>query len=805
MTTLAEHMIVARAENRPMLEKSMYDLWASRIRLFIKGKKHGTMMLDSIDNGPLVYPTVEENGQTRPKKYFELTEDRVKMLMKGTKLSYQERECRLYNLFDKFAHVPSETLYEYYWRFSQLINDMHTIGMTMQQVQINTKFLNALPSEWSKFVTEVKLDKSFYTTKYSDSLDFIANSPTLYNPSQSPQHSAGPLRVVKCYNYQGEGHMVRHCTQAKRPRNAAWFKEKLMLAEAQEAAFQIDDLDAYESDCDDLSSAKAFLMANLSSCDHKVLFEVPYFESYLNDMINQDVQEMQYFEQTHVDDFEDNEIHSGSNIISYSRYLKESQDAVLQDTNSSAPNDLLVLSLVEQMTDHVAHLDKENQINKMVNESLTIELERYKDRITILEQRLNQEIDTLKETLSNNVKERESLSKTINVFKTESKEKECNVIAKEHVMVFVIDDEETLILEEESRSKTLVKHAFDKTLLDENTKVQPVFNQMEDAFDQCSVDKNVFEIQIKQLRIDNDKLLNQIMSQEIMHIVANSVDILDVKKSCAKNCNNIENELRKLKGKNVVNTMVSKPNANLALGIFKLDIEPISLRLKNNKDAHKELLVHASQTCSNSSKPRVKPTTSASESKPSGNTKNNKITNALVKHSIRNVRFKSSCAICNKCLFDANHDMCLVDYVNVRLKSKSKRNKKRKGWKPTSKVFTDVGYKQKPSGRFFTIDGNSCPLTRITPKKILHLKETTPKSVETPKPEIKVYSRRPKQIKSAGLSKKAKILKSKIANNSEPTHLWGSNATYVLSSSSIVDDRLSKLFSGIWTLDVQNI
>nr|GFC84631.1 hypothetical protein [Tanacetum cinerariifolium] len=79
--------------------------------------------------------------------------DRVKMLMKDTELSYQEHECRLYNLFDKFTYVQGETLYEYYWRFSQLINDMHTIGMTMQQVQFNTKFLNALPSEWIKFVT----------------------------------------------------------------------------------------------------------------------------------------------------------------------------------------------------------------------------------------------------------------------------------------------------------------------------------------------------------------------------------------------------------------------------------------------------------------------------------------------------------------------------------------------------------------------------------------------------------------------------------------------------------------------------
>ncbi|GKE17598.1 retrovirus-related pol polyprotein from transposon TNT 1-94 [Tanacetum coccineum] len=129
--------------------------------------------------------------------------------------------------------------------------------------------------------------------------------------------AAGQPRVVKCYNCQGEGHMARQCTQPKRPRNAAWFKEKLMLAEAQEAgqildeeqlafladlsisealvsqqtipqnsAFQTDDLDAYDSDCDYLSSAKAVLIANLLSRDPEVLFEVPYSDSYPNDMIN---------------------------------------------------------------------------------------------------------------------------------------------------------------------------------------------------------------------------------------------------------------------------------------------------------------------------------------------------------------------------------------------------------------------------------------------------------------------------------------------------------------------------------------
>ncbi|GKC71144.1 hypothetical protein Tco_1117027 [Tanacetum coccineum] len=75
MTTLAEHITVAVAENRsPMLDKSMYNSWASRIRLFIKGNKNGRMMLDSIDNDSLVYPTVVgEDEQTKPKKYSELT------------------------------------------------------------------------------------------------------------------------------------------------------------------------------------------------------------------------------------------------------------------------------------------------------------------------------------------------------------------------------------------------------------------------------------------------------------------------------------------------------------------------------------------------------------------------------------------------------------------------------------------------------------------------------------------------------------------------------------------------------------
>ncbi|GJX71473.1 hypothetical protein Tco_0308644 [Tanacetum coccineum] len=54
------------------------------------------------------------------------------------------------------------------------------------------------------------------------------------------------------------------------------------------AAFQTDDLDAYDSDCDDIYSTKAVLMANLSSYDLDVLSDVPNSETYqTDDMINQ--------------------------------------------------------------------------------------------------------------------------------------------------------------------------------------------------------------------------------------------------------------------------------------------------------------------------------------------------------------------------------------------------------------------------------------------------------------------------------------------------------------------------------------
>ncbi|GJU88556.1 hypothetical protein Tco_1300979 [Tanacetum coccineum] len=228
-------MIVAGANNHPpMLEKSMYNSWQNRMFLYIKGKEHGRMMLNSVLNGPLVYGTIEIDGVTRTKTYEELTDQEklqddcdvraTNIVLQRTELSQQERECKLYDDLGRFTSVKGESLHEYYLRFAQLMNDMHTIGMTMQQVQVNTKFLNTLPPEWSKFMTDVKLARNMHTTNFDqlyaylsqheahvtevclmrerflDPLALIANNPHIpsyqtnqqsqYNPTHYQQHSS---------------------------------------------------------------------------------------------------------------------------------------------------------------------------------------------------------------------------------------------------------------------------------------------------------------------------------------------------------------------------------------------------------------------------------------------------------------------------------------------------------------------------------------------------------------------------------------------------------------------------------------
>ncbi|GKA02665.1 retrovirus-related pol polyprotein from transposon TNT 1-94 [Tanacetum coccineum] len=178
--------------------------------------------------------------------------------------------------------------------------------------------------------------------------------------------------------------------------------------------------------------------------------------------------------------------------------------------------------------------------------------------------------------------------------------------------------------------------------------------------------------------------------------------------------------------------------------------------------------------------------------KPSGN--------ANVQHSKLNTNFELICVKCNSFMFDARHELCFLEFVsdmNVCSKSKSiKKAKKKEEWKPTGKVFTKIRYNWRPKGTTFTLVGNACPLTRITATNKVAFREPVALEVVAQEPVVtKVYTRRPKVHKTIGSNIKPKIAKSMISNKMELGTSRGSNTSVAPSSSSLVNIRPMRVAS----------
>ncbi|GJX76431.1 retrovirus-related pol polyprotein from transposon TNT 1-94 [Tanacetum coccineum] len=817
------------------------------MELYMMNRPHGRMILASVEKGPLVWPTITVDGVTRPKEYTELTPaetiqadcdikainiilqglpteiyalvsqhrvakdiwEKIKLLMQGTSLTKQERECKLYDEFDKFTYKKGESLHEYYLRFTLLLNDMNIYKMPLEQFQVNTKFLNTLPAEWSKFVTDVKLVKDLHTTnvdqihayleqherhanevrlmheRNSDPLALVASHQMTQSPYQSHQHSylnsqhqqfvspyqtsqygspfefqqysvnqsstphsityppnnyqtsvhhnvyspsssipqieysptvnqqsefsqldsgttrtftpgasrsnSGKQRIVTCYNCKGYGHMSKQCTKPRRKRDDSWFKDEVLLVQAQasgqilheeeltfladpgileaqatqtvithNAAYQANNLDAYDSDCDKLNSANVALMENLSHYGSDALAEVHNHDNANNNMINQAVQ------------------------------------AAIQNSNSSTQQDALILSVIEQLKSQVVNCTKINLKNKSVNDTLTTELERYKEQVKVLKEGQNVDLrsndnvldsisllkDDFKKEESKNIDREIALEKRIKqldniVFKRDQSAQTVhmltkpqffydhttkqalgfqnplylkkaqqlepklymgNVIKKTNAIV-IPDSEETLFLAKESHLKMLLKqkdpimlenknsvnslepnlssiptkvevpkelpkvsmvntslkklkhhlagfdvvvkerttptaitkgswglehtkscfrdeiipfvkaqkdlfNTFNQYLVDELSEVQNVFHQMEQAMEQHRLESKTFEVKMNQVLNENEQLLEQVISKDIVNKLVNSyVNIASVNVHECEKCLKLETEL----------------------------------------------------------------------------------------------------------------------------------------------------------------------------------------------------------------------------------------------------------------------
>ncbi|GKE27255.1 hypothetical protein Tco_1442639, partial [Tanacetum coccineum] len=470
-------------------------------------------------------------------------------------------------------------------------------------------------------------------------------------------------------------------------------------------------------------------------------------------------------------------------------------------------------------------------------------------------------------------------------------------------------------------------NTFDQYLIDELSEVQSVFHQMEQAVEQHRLESITFKVKMNQVLNKNERLLEQVISKDIVNIIVNSsVDNACVNMHECEKCLKLETELLNnndfikneiydklfrsyttlekyyislevdtqlnqeifqrdnlVSNQTLVNNVVTKHTIDPEM--LKIDVEPITPKLLNNNTSHstyikhtqeeaavlrdlvehvkanypldhplesacrytkqiQDLLTNISKTCPSihnsgeklvavtpknkdkrvrftepvtssrnkktnsssnivSNKPAlsstgVRPSTSASGSQPSGNTKKDKILRpssstlknkveahprtvksslknkqsvvepkgtANVQHSKLNANSKPLCDKCNGCMLSDNHDLCVLDFinnVNARVKSKSvKKSPKKKVWKPTGKVFTNIGYIWRPTGRTFTELGNVCPLTRITTTTKMPLRIPSALDNETLKPVVTlVYSRKPRKSKTNGLVSKSKVFKS---------------------------------------------
>nr|GEY75895.1 retrovirus-related Pol polyprotein from transposon TNT 1-94 [Tanacetum cinerariifolium] len=492
---------------------------------------------------------------------------------------------------------------------------------------------------------------------------------------------SGKQRVIVFYNSKGEGHMSKQCTKPKRKRDEQWFKDKLLLVQAQanrqvlqeeelefladlgiaetsstqyavtnNAAYQANDLEAYESNCDELNSAKIPLILNLS--------------------------------------------HYGSDIIICSIKI------------SPTLHDDLILSVIEQLKTQVVSCTKINQDNKNVNDLLTAELERYKDQVKILKEQNNVdkasasraqslEIETLKHTLSEHLKEKESLEQRAveqhyvkkNKFQDKMKHvlKDNQQLLEQAVSVdivnIVVHDhvnsacktvnvcERCVTIETELQKDFLKKECYD-TLF----KSAPTFDQLFEINDLKAQSQEKDTVIVKEEKIKRE--LNEIetikikLDHRVTKLVAENKHLKQtykqpydsIKSSRVRSKEqSLKETLSKLKGKTVVTEAVTLHPINPEL--LKIDVASLAPKLHNNRAAHTDYLRHTQEE-----------TTTLREIVESERLLNPLNTSLDYVYSKLNVNADLKCATCNGCLFSDNHDSCVlayINFVNASIKSKS--------------------------------------------------------------------------------------------------------------------------------------
>ncbi|GKC73922.1 hypothetical protein Tco_1119805 [Tanacetum coccineum] len=326
------------------------------------------------------------------------------------------------------------------------------------------------------------------------------------------------------YNCKGEGHMSKQCTKPKRKQDDSWFKDKVLLVQAQ-ASGQI------------LHEEELAFLAD-PGIPEDALAEVHNHDNVDNNMINQAVQAMPSSEQSNVVNHSETEITSDSNIIPYSQYVIESQQATVQNSNSSAQQDALILSVIEQLKTQVVNCTKINLDNKSVNDTLTAELERYKEQVKVLKEGQNVDLKSNDNNSMNSPDPTLSSKPTkVEVPKELPKVRMVNTSLKKlkyHLAGFDV------VVKERTTTTSITKGSwgFEHTKACFGDEIIPF------AVEQHPLESKIFEVKMNQVLNENERLLEQVINKDIVNIIMNSsMDNASVNVHECKKCLKLETEL----------------------------------------------------------------------------------------------------------------------------------------------------------------------------------------------------------------------------------------------------------------------
>nr|GEW96526.1 integrase, catalytic region, zinc finger, CCHC-type, peptidase aspartic, catalytic [Tanacetum cinerariifolium] len=643
MISLADKAILSGADNRPpMLEKDMYDLWKSLMELYMLNRQHGRMILESVEN-PLALvahhqmnkSTYQQHQQSyhlhqlqqqastnqssqyatqyHPPQYASQETSTTPLSLTYPSIEFQSfMNHNMYNPSSSMPHVEYAPAVYQQSEFSSL-----NTGLVVPVFQKGDDHIDAT-NHMMSFLISVVTSRVTIQPIQERQNSMTAGSSRPYTSGSS--ETLRKQRVIMCYNCKGEAQANGQVLQEEELEFLAdpGIAETLstQYAVTNNAAYQADDLDTYDSNCDELNSAKIALMANLS--------------------------------------------HYGS-------------DNLVENSSSLVLHDDLILSVIEQLKKQVVNCTKINQDNKNVNEILTAELERYKNQERILKEQNNKEE-------SQNIDRELALEKQALGFQNSCYLKRAqqlkpklydgSVIEKSDAIV-IHDSEETLMLAEErfqtrfvpqaelsakqafwsrylvqpkelnlSVSTAIVevpkelpkvsmvnsslkklkfhvaifdivvkerttataimegtwefKHtkacfrddiipfvkalkelfnSFDQFLIDELTEVQNVFNQMEQAVEQQFISVDIVNIVVHDHVYSADKTVKE----KVLVIAA------------------LKETLSRLKGKAVVNEAI--PLHSIDPGLLKIDVSPFP-KLSNNRTAHTDYLRHTQEETS---------------------------------------------------------------------------------------------------------------------------------------------------------------------------------------------------------------